>query len=260
MNSYEAIYYRKSVRKYSMTVIPPETLDRLRNCARHLKRLDPSIDYQVDILDLTRNKIKLMGPFRVKAPYYLMISVDKSKEDAMLEAGYLAEQLVLYLTAKDIGTCYQGGLRCLNMAPARGLKQAMLIAFGYGENKIYRNQEQARRKKLSRLCVFREAIDDDMRTLLKAARLAPSAFNTQPWRFAVYSNRIHIMARDSLWNTIRSGGTELDMGIMLCHLTLAAEELWMDTTFRRDEQLAENKWKKCSYIISLINNQNNLNN
>ena len=50
------------------------------------------------------------------------------------------------------------------------------------------------------------------------------------------------------------------MGIMLCHLTLAAEELWMDTTFRRDEQLAENKWKKCSYIISMINNQNNLNN
>ena len=180
MNAYEAIYYRKSVRGYSMEALAPEMLERLRNCARHLKRLDPSIGYQVDILDLTRNKIRLIGPFRVRAPYYLMISVDKSREGAMLEAGYLAEQLVLYLAGKNIGTCYQGGLRCLNITPAQGLKQVMLIAFGRADHKIYRNQEQARRKKLSALCSFREGIGEEMRTLLKAARLAPSAFNTQP--------------------------------------------------------------------------------
>lgn len=270
MTLYEAIYYRKSVRKFSMAPIAPAMTDKINNYVRHLKRLDPSIPCQVDILDLSRNKVRFVGPFRVKAPYYLMISVDKNRSGALLEAGYLAQQLVLYLTAKSIGTCYQGGLRCLNITPAQGMKQAMLIAFGNGREEIFRNPEQAKRKPLNKLCVFREAVGDELRTLLKAARMAPSAFNRQPWRFAVYGSRLHILAREraglKLWMAVRgrkaSGKmcrrqtlTDFDMGIMLCHLQLAAEEQWMDITFKQNEQLAENKLRKCRYVASLLIHQ-----
>lgn len=252
MTLYEAIYCRKSVRNISMTPVAPAVLDRLNHYVRHLKRLDSSIACQVDILDLTRNKIRFFGPFRVKAPYYLMISVDKSRGGAMMEAGYVAQQLVLYLTAKSVATCYQGGLRCLNIAPAQGMKQVMLIAFGNSREKIFRNAEQARRKPLNRLCVFREAIDDEMRTLLRAARLAPSAFNLQPWRFAVYGSRIHVLVRDAFGLSFMAETTDFNIGIMLSHLHLAAEEQWMDIGFRQEEQLAEYRLKKYRYVISLF--------
>lgn len=251
MKLYEAIYNRKSVRNFSRKPVPPELLGKIKNCAGHLKRLDESVRFQVDILDMTKGNLRLMGPFRVKSPYYLLISVDKGAGQAMLEAGYLAEQMVLYLTLKSLGTCYQGGLRCLNPPPAPGMKQAVIIAFGYSRGKLLRSPDQAKRKKLSKLCQFREGIDDNMRTLLKAARMAPSAFNRQPWRFLAYADKIFVLEKRPLFGG-KKPGSSLDMGIMLCHMELAAEELWMDISMKREETLADNKVKNCTYVITLI--------
>lgn len=70
----------------------------------------------------------------------------------------------------------------------------MMVAFGYPEGKLYRESPLAKRLPLNELCIFKEEAGEQMKTILRAARLAPSAMNTQPWRFIVYSDRIYVFA------------------------------------------------------------------
>ncbi len=126
------------------------------------------------------------------APYYLAIYSDQ-EEGCERNAGYLMEQMVLYMTAKGLGTCYLGSVQPAQKV--RGGKRClMMVAFGYPEGKLYRESPLAKRLPLNELCIFKEEAGEQMKTILRAARLAPSAMNTQPWRFIVYSDRIYVFA------------------------------------------------------------------
>ena len=61
---------------------------------------------------------------------------------------------------------------------------------------------------------------------LKAVRLAPSAVNKQPWRVIKEGNKVHFYEKrnrgyvsDSDWDL-----QKIDMGIALCHFSIAAKE------------------------------------
>ena len=89
--------------------------------------------------------------------------------------------------------------------------------------------------------------------MLQAARLAPSAFNRQPWRFIVYQNRLHVFARKEQFPfRAREDRTGFDMGIMLSHMTLAAEECWRDIEFVRKENLASRGMRSGRYFVSVL--------
>ena len=60
-------------------------------------------------------------------------------------------------------------------------------------------------------------------TILEAARLAPSSMNSQPWRFVVYDNRIHIFSKKHSAEQLKKWD-EVNFGIMFANLMVAAEE------------------------------------
>ncbi len=249
MTLYEAIFNRRSVRTYKMEPLPQEFFKNFRKFELGLQALDSSIPYSVEIINALDGGVKIKGLFKVRAPYYLMF-FSETGEEAEKNAGYLMEQMVLYLTEKGIGTCYQGLARIPAVSGPNGLKPLMVLAFGYADGELYRESFKAKRLALKELCVFRESPTEETRLMMQAARMAPSAVNSQPWRFMVYQNRIHVFAKKEKLPFSRF--TAFDIGIALCHISLAAEEVWRDIEFTRREQIAAKEFKNNQYFLSII--------
>mgnify|MGYP000680079663 CR=1 FL=1 len=192
MNLYEAIGCRHSVRKYTDREVTEKLRGQILSYFDKTSRLNDRIRVEAVIFDNTKKKADVHGLWKVDAPYYLAIYSDQ-EEGCERNAGYLMEQMVLYMTAKGIGTCYLGSVQPAQKV--RGGKRClMMVAFGYPEGKLYRESPLAKRLPLNELCIFKEEAGEQMKTILRAARLAPSAMNTQPWRFIVYSDRIYVFA------------------------------------------------------------------
>ncbi len=193
------------------------------------------------------------GPFTVKAPYYICISSEK-KGDYLINAGYMMEQISLYITSKGLGTCFLGGA-----APGKGLKDTMRydyvisLAFGIPSGTLYRDSHEAKRLDEEELVVYKEDVDSDIRQMITAARLAPSSLNNQPWRFVVYKNRIHIFIRKNIaLYKVMDSINKIDIGIMLANLLIAAEELWIDVSISKLDSLKNKDFKNNQYVLTMI--------
>ncbi|MCI8466074.1 MAG: nitroreductase [Lachnospiraceae bacterium] len=252
MNLYEAVYNRKSVRHYKMELLPQEFFRNLRKFEQGLQSFTPEIKHSVELFNAMDGEARIKGLFHVKAPYY-MVFFSEPGEYAALNAGYLLEQIVLYMTSRGVGTCYQGMAKTVGLQGPAGMDPVMVVAFGYADEKLHRESFRAKRLPLKELCVFKEDSTEETRLMLQAARLAPSAFNRQPWRFIVYQNRIHVFARkEPIPLRSKEDRIEFDMGIMLSHVTLAAEECWRDVEFARKENLAAREMRSNQYFMSIL--------
>ncbi|MCD2491447.1 nitroreductase family protein [Lacrimispora sp. NSJ-141] len=249
---YEAVFNRKSVRHYKMEPLPQELFKNLRKFEQGLRPLWGKLRYSVELFNAMNGETRIKGLFKVKAPYYLVL-FSEAGEYAMANAGYLMEQIVLYLTSKGIGTCYQGSAKIPAMDGPEGMEPMMVLAFGYADGKLYRDSFQAKRLPLKELCAFKEDSTEETRLMMQAARMAPSAMNGQPWRFMVYQNRIHVFAKkESFRFSSKADFLGFDIGVMLYHISLAAEENWRDTEFSRMEQMAAREFKNNKYFLTVL--------
>lgn len=247
MNLYEAISGRKSVRKYKDTPLSQTLLEQILAFCKKAALLDYDLETKAEILDNTNHKVHLKGLWKVDAPYYLVLS-SQEKKGYERNAGYLAEQIVLYMTAKGIGSCYMGGSRA-GVALQKGWKEVMIIAFGYAQGVLLREVSRAKRLSLKELCIFKEEPEENVKTILKAARLAPSSMNTQPWRFIVYKDRFYLFAcREFIPVPMLGALREFNLGIVLAHIMLAAEELWLRMSFEVEESLVKKVYKNGDYV------------
>ena len=107
MNLYEAIGCRHSVRKYTDREVTEKLRGQILSYFDKTSRLNDRIRVEAVIFDNTKKKADVHGLWKVDAPYYLAIYSDQ-EEGCERNAGYLMEQMVLYMTAKGLGTCYLG--------------------------------------------------------------------------------------------------------------------------------------------------------
>ena len=273
MSIYEAVFVRRSVRRFQMNPVRPDILDGVRRFIRSIPPLDTASRVEFEIYDCLNasdevvgheeavkqipnvrltQKEKIRGLWKVEAPYYLAVYCEEGSLGAR-NAGYMAEQAVLYLTSKEIGTCYLGETK-VGEAERNGLKRLVVIAFGLADGKLHRDSSLAHRLSLAGLCAFKDEPGEQVKAILKAARLAPSSFNSQPWRFVVYADRIYIFARKgTLPQTKRLRAIrDFNMGIMLSHIMLAAEEYWMNLETVTEEQFLKKAYKNGAYICTVI--------
>lgn len=253
MNLYESIYVRKSVRYYKTEEISQKVIGELRDFIDHLEPLFPEINTKVEILENINGKGKLRGLFVSKAPYYLALYSEK-KEKHDLNAGYIMEQIALYMTSKGIGSCFLG----MAKAPKREAGEEELgfvigMAFGIPKGEAVRHDYEAKRLSLDELCVFKETPKTWVKEILEAARLAPSSLNSQPWRFVVYENRIHVFSKKSPspgknWGKFN----ELNFGVMLANISIAAEEIWVDLDLIKLNNITHKTIPNNQYMISIL--------
>ena len=251
MNSFEAIFSRRSIRHFKQEKLDWEIIADLLDYANNLPMLMEGIAVEFKLVSNIEAKQGFYGPFNVKAPYYLCIS-SEPKEDYMLNAGYLMQQINLYLTAKGLGTCF------IVAYPGSGLKATMkyeyvvALAFGKTKSPLTRELTEAKRLPEEAIIVYKEEVTPDIKQVLAAARLAPSAFNSQPWRFVVYSNRIHVFAKKNLLIAKALDYNKMiDMGIMMANLLLTAEELWVDLSLSKSDALKNRQFQNNEYVCTI---------
>ena len=203
-------------------------------------------------MDNIDKKQKVHGLWKTEAPYYLAVYCGDDRL-SMRNAGYTAEQAVLYLTSKELGTCYLGATKA-GEDKKDGLKRFLVIAFGKASAKPFRDSSMAHRNSLAALCAFKDEPGEQVKSILRAARLAPSSFNSQPWRFVVYSDRLYIFMKKAAPFSGKGAKAfkEFNMGIMLSHIMLAAEEYWMNMETLVEEQFAKKDYKNGEYVCTIV--------
>lgn len=190
-----------------------------------------------------------LGTYGVISAAEHFLTVAMTPEPAtIVAAAYMAEQLVLYLTAMGIGTVWLGGtLSRSRFAEAAGVGDDLclpaIIAFGYPAKprfaeRVMRTMVRAATRKPFESLFFdgtpsvplTETEAGDMRVPLEMVRLAPSATNAQPWRVIKTDNSYLFFAdykasADSLTERMK----HLDMGISLTHFCLTCKQLSIET-------------------------------
>lgn len=251
MNLFEAMFVRKSVRNFQNEPITPQVMEDILIQFDDSKSLFGGLETELVIFDNRKKQYKRLEMFGVKAPYYLAL-YSEERDRAQMNAGYLMEQMSLYLYTIGLGSCFVGAPMVPRKLQYRGEKKLMtVLAFGKAKGSHIRKQAEAKRLELSELCVYKETPRQWMNQLLEAARMAPSSLNSQPWRFVVFDNRIHIYSKKRKVGLMENWD-DLNFGIMFSHMMIAAEELWLDVDLIRLEELTQKLFPNTQYVLSAI--------
>ena len=244
VNLYDAIFKRKSVRKFDPAPLDDKTLAGI---SARLSELQPLYD---DI----KTEIKLVSQKNIrtplfKAPHYLVV-FSEVKEGYLTNAGFMLQQMDLYLSAQGIGSCWQG-LPRLDSELLNGSKLEFIIVLAIGKSlePLYRqNITEFKRYPLQQITNITGADE-----LLEPARLAPSGINSQPWFFTGEIGLIHAycIKTNFLKAIIYETMNKIDMGITICHVWIAALHFGKTVEFISDEEARNHPPAKHYYITSL---------
>lgn len=199
MTLQEMIFHRKSCRSFTNVPVDEAMLETVK--AFSMKPLYPQIKVHWDIV--LRNQVKCICPWTTPQ----LITIYSEEIDGWQEnAGFLFQQMDLYLQSLGLGVCWLGlGRMNPKTAPrVDGMRFVIMLAFGYPKGEQLRcDLKDFKRKAL-------EQITDRPDSRLEPARLAPSAVNSQPWYFTHEDDTVHVYCSRK--------GNRLDTGIALAHL------------------------------------------
>ena len=208
----DMIFCRKSVRKYTGVPVDEQTLMQIRHVIGTLKPLYPQISVRAEIVE--KEQVRFFLPW--KTPQ--LVAVYSEKTEGYLEnAGFLFQQLDLYLQSIGLGCCWLGLGKMRTDLEREGMEFVILLAFGYPQGEARRSgPEEFNRKALSQ-------ISDREDPRLEPARLAPSSTNSQPWYFTHEGDVIHAYCSRTglLRHKVLGNMNRIDMGIALAHMYLA---------------------------------------
>ena len=218
---YDTIFKRKSFhlfRNVGNEKLTQAELDGIGTAFGSFERLYPDIKTAIRIVPANRPE------FKRDAEYCILIYSEK-KENYLMNAGYIGEQLDLYLVRHDIGSLWYG-IGKPDEPEYNGMDYVIMIAIRKisDESKYRKDMFKAKRKPLEEVWSGEDPGAADI------AQFAPSACNSQPWyveskngELTVYRcrkpGRIGIMpaAAASYFNRI-------DIGIYLCFLEICLEK------------------------------------
>lgn len=238
---YQAIFHRKSVRKYKSESLSPDVIEKIREKVDKLEPLFP--EEKVAFRILASDQVKGRGTGQT---YHLAVYAEESLK-AFTNAGFMLQQMDLWFSSEGIGSWWHGLAQPINgNETADGLPFAFLVTFGIADEDVHRDADKFRRRSLNEITDLEDQAD-----LLEAVRLAPSATNRQPWfihgtddGMVFYNNKNNAMI-----TAVYKWITYLDAGIGLCHLWLAGLHGGKELTFTFEG--SENRSKKSEYICTI---------
>ncbi len=207
---YEMIFKRKSFRRFDESLsLSGEELQDIEHQIALLVPLEASIKTKIEIVPRAQTTSR-------RGEYCLLMYSEK-KEHYLLNAGYLLEQMDLYLASKDIGACWYG-MGKPEVTRDGGLDFVILMAFGKGRPDEFRKDyTRSRRKELG---VFWKG--DPLTEIAEVVRYAPSSCNSQPWRVFCDSQCIQVFRATEIMSIIPALRVpyynSIDMGIFLFFL------------------------------------------
>jgi hypothetical protein len=201
-----------------MTTLPDADMNDLQQFLTTVIPLDQTIRFEFGFLKTG----DVINPLPGTAPHFICF-YSENKGRYLMNAGFILQQVDLYLSAHDVGSCWLGVAR--PVMPVRrhknGLEFLIMLAFGRTDEPVHRPGPAAfKRVELSAMTSITGADE-----LLEPVRLAPSASNSQPW--FISGNTSELMVCRKKLNPIRSvlygKINQIDIGIALCHLWLGMD-------------------------------------
>ena len=225
---YETIFKRKSFhlfRNVGQDKLSADELKGIEEAWAGFEKLYPGI----------RTAIRIVPSEKInssRGSEYCILIYSEKKENYLVNAGYIGQQLDLYLAAHNIGSLWFG-IGKPDEPQYDGLDHVIMIAIRKvnDESKFRKNMFKAKRKPL-------EAIwsGDDL-GLADITRFAPSACNTQPWFVKNEEGKLTVFRykmpgkRGIMPAAAVSYFNRIDIGIYLCILEICLEK--NDISFTR---------------------------
>lgn len=209
----EAVYYRRSHRKYEGSGLSAEELSEISGSFAEVKPLYGDIATEIKVV-LKRDISSLM-PW---LPENAVAIFSEEKEGYLENVGFMLEQVDLLLQSRGIGACWIGLARVKNnsLIPL-GMNYVILLSIGRSKESMREGISDFKRKNIAE-------ISDSADPRLEPARLAPSSVNSQPWYFVACEGGYHVYKR----NLVRTKGlarmNTIDVGIALACLYVCYPE------------------------------------
>jgi nitroreductase len=235
---YRAVFKRRSVREYAGP-LDDESMAKVQGFISSLRPMYPGIRTELKVL----SSRDVRGMFKVDAPHFLAF-FSETREGYLTNAGFMLQQMDLFLSANGIGSCWQGGPKPLKEAKnASDLEFVILLAFGRPAEELYRSSAaEFKREPLERV-----ASVSGLKEIMEPPRLAPSGMNNQPWFFIERRGGIDAYSAKSLFVDRMN---RISLGIALCHLWLAAEHAGRKVAFMSNGSGAASPPRRYSYLVS----------
>jgi hypothetical protein len=163
MTLHEAIFLRRSARKLDQAALDGKTLNQILKSAVEADSLvGQSASFELaNLSDVSGSS----------APYNLLAFCEDT-DASYANVGYMLQNADLYIQSIGLGSVW--------LASGRPKKSrsgyAILLAFGKTQV-----PQRSGEKDFNRLAA--ETVSNEANAIAEAARLAPSAMNSQPWRF-----------------------------------------------------------------------------
>jgi hypothetical protein len=220
-DNYPMIFKRKSFhlfRNVGSEKIGPEELKEIEEAYAGFEPLYPDIRTAIRIVPAKQ------VVFKRDAEYCILIYSEK-KDNYLMNAGYIGEQLDLYLVSRNIGTLWFG-IGKPDIASCDGLDFVIMIAIRKisDETKYRKDMFKSKRKPIE------ETWEGETLGVAEIARFAPSACNSQPWFTRNEDNKLTVYRykkagkRGIMPAAAVAYYNRIDIGIYLLFLELCLKE------------------------------------
>lgn len=168
---YDMIFKRKSMRRFDETLsLSNEELDLIKQQFENL----------IPLHDGTKTQFKIVkkNETTCKRGEYCLLMYSEPKSHYLLNAGYMLEQMDLFLASIDIGVCWYGFGKPKEINNNDEFAFVIMLAFGKSDSKDFRKDIYKCKRKPCNI-IWNGNFDEEVINLV---RYAPSSCNMQPWR------------------------------------------------------------------------------
>ena len=239
-NLKEAIYFRKSTRDYSSSVV--EILENNENLIETFGLVPLVCDIKVQIKLLNESEVK-NGKTNYCIGFY-----SENKPLALENIGFIGQQLDLELQSKGIGTCWWGMKKPKKeYKNVDGLECFITMVVGMPKKDKKREYPKGFSRKITEDMVLGDTKTD---SFIESVRIAPSAVNRQPWLVEKSgdSYNFHLINSKNPLDKIIGDLRYIDMGIALAHLFVEAKANGLDPEFSFDGE----DFEKHKFIANVL--------
>jgi nitroreductase len=223
---YRAIGKRRSCRRYFPQFLSQELVYHLWHVITELNEAysGARIELLTDRPDpILKGILGSYGKIQEARAYAAFIG-DTRDPHMEEKLGYLGECFILEATANRLGSCWVGGTfkadavsRIVHAGPEETVLAVATVGFPQEQHPAGGHK----RKPLEKMCTGlpKEEWPNWVDAALEAARLAPSAYNRQPWRFKVEQEGVTVSLDNPQQGRLSQ---RLDCGIAMLHLEIGA--------------------------------------
>jgi hypothetical protein len=204
MSLYKTIFTRRSVRAYDPSPLLEQQLEDIKQFLAATDRLPGQTG---------RFEVVTAEAFSGTTAPYAILAYCEEGDAPYANVGYVLQNLDLYLQSIGLGSVWLG----MGKETQKSADFCILLAFGKTDVPQRNSDTDFKRLPL-------EQISNADNPVARAARLAPSAANTQPWKLELSPGKVtvHYVGR-GIMKLMLKKMNKVDVGIVTRHVVLALE-------------------------------------